>query len=290
MSVMERGLERQYQGYWTPLIYPVPKLPGAERPPPPAMDVPCSRPKFNAMNVDLGKHRELAAAVYVGCWLAWIICMFLLYELAYSFIRRWRVSECPALTLSRSARSLIYRTTCNYAHICLSHILHQLLFPSLSAPPSLVWRTRQHSRRPCRVLLLGYVRICQLSPCSSLALPCPLPFSSPSPPLLLLVCAVRDTGGRKKTTTRHDPQSTVLTPVLTTTSMPFPGLGRNAPVSGSRTPLSFELCSTIPRWGRTSLSWSKEKGKHHVLTSIKIPRSPARLPLLPATIELFPMT
>jgi len=31
-------------------------LPGAERPPPPAIDVPCSRPKFNAMNVDLGKH------------------------------------------------------------------------------------------------------------------------------------------------------------------------------------------------------------------------------------------
>jgi len=39
---------------------------------------------------------------------------------------------------------------------------------------------------------------------------------------------------------------------------------------------TFQLCSTKPRWGRTSLSsWSKEKGNHPVLASIGIPRSPA---------------
>lgn len=35
----------------------------------------------------------MAAAAYVACWLVWIFPVFIVYELVYSFARRWRVSE-----------------------------------------------------------------------------------------------------------------------------------------------------------------------------------------------------
>lgn len=40
-----------------------------------------------------GKNWALGAAAYIACWLAWITMVFILYELVYSFWRRWRVSE-----------------------------------------------------------------------------------------------------------------------------------------------------------------------------------------------------
>lgn len=40
-----------------------------------------------------GKNWALGAAAYIACWLAWITMVLVLYELVYSFWRRWRVSE-----------------------------------------------------------------------------------------------------------------------------------------------------------------------------------------------------
>ncbi|KAG1783155.1 hypothetical protein EV702DRAFT_1223961 [Suillus placidus] len=39
-----------------------------------------------------GKNWALGAAVYIACWLAWITMVFVLYELVYSFWRRWCVT------------------------------------------------------------------------------------------------------------------------------------------------------------------------------------------------------
>lgn len=133
-----------------------------------------------------GRNWELAAAAYVACWLAWIVCVFLLYELAYSFIRRWRVSECPAF--SKSAARSLCRTPADYAHLplcpcphlCLPHLLPQLPLPAPSASPGLVRRARLHPRRPCRVLLLVLPEPANRRP--SPPPRCPLP----RPPLRLL--------------------------------------------------------------------------------------------------------
>ena len=38
-----------------------------------------------------GKNWELAAAAYIACWLVWIFIICLVYELVYSFVRRWRL-------------------------------------------------------------------------------------------------------------------------------------------------------------------------------------------------------
>ena len=40
-----------------------------------------------------GRNWALGAAAYIACWFAWITVVFVVYELVYSFIRRWRVSE-----------------------------------------------------------------------------------------------------------------------------------------------------------------------------------------------------
>lgn len=40
-----------------------------------------------------GRNWALAAAAYIACWFAWIVAVIVVYEIVYSFIRRWRVSE-----------------------------------------------------------------------------------------------------------------------------------------------------------------------------------------------------
>ena len=41
-----------------------------------------------------GKNWALGAAAYIACWLVWIIVVLIVYELVFSFTRRWRVSKC----------------------------------------------------------------------------------------------------------------------------------------------------------------------------------------------------
>ena len=40
-----------------------------------------------------GRNWALGAAAYIACWFTQIFVVFLLYELIYSFVRRWRVSK-----------------------------------------------------------------------------------------------------------------------------------------------------------------------------------------------------
>jgi hypothetical protein len=41
-----------------------------------------------------GRTWTLGAAAYIFCWAAQLLGVFLLYEIVYSFTRRWRVSTC----------------------------------------------------------------------------------------------------------------------------------------------------------------------------------------------------
>lgn len=40
-----------------------------------------------------GRNWALGAAAYIACWAIWIFVVFIVYELIYSFVRRWRVSK-----------------------------------------------------------------------------------------------------------------------------------------------------------------------------------------------------
>ncbi|KAG1824927.1 uncharacterized protein BJ212DRAFT_1476216 [Suillus subaureus] len=65
-----------------------------------------------------GKNWELGAAAYIACWLAWITTVFVLYELVYSFWRRWRAKR-PLITplyLSSAAFNLASMTS--YTNFC----------------------------------------------------------------------------------------------------------------------------------------------------------------------------
>lgn len=65
-----------------------------------------------------GKNWALGAAAYIACWLAWITMVFVLYELVYSFWRRWRVKR-PLITplyLSSAAFNLASMTS--YTNFC----------------------------------------------------------------------------------------------------------------------------------------------------------------------------
>lgn len=42
-----------------------------------------------------GRNWALGAAAYIACWLVWILIITLLYEIIYSFVRRWRISKSP---------------------------------------------------------------------------------------------------------------------------------------------------------------------------------------------------
>ncbi|KAH7921692.1 hypothetical protein BV22DRAFT_1132073 [Leucogyrophana mollusca] len=65
-----------------------------------------------------GRNWALGAAAYIACWLVWILVVFIMYELVYSFYRRWRVKR-PLITplyLSSSAFNLTSMTS--YTTFC----------------------------------------------------------------------------------------------------------------------------------------------------------------------------
>lgn len=41
-----------------------------------------------------GRTWALGTAAYIACYLIWILVVFILYELVYSFARKWRLSAC----------------------------------------------------------------------------------------------------------------------------------------------------------------------------------------------------
>ncbi|KAF9267074.1 hypothetical protein L218DRAFT_995968 [Marasmius fiardii PR-910] len=69
-----------------------------------------------------GRNWALGVAAYVACWLIWIIIVFVVYELIYSFIRKWRTkrpSIFPIYT-STPARDLASMTS----YTTFSFLLH----------------------------------------------------------------------------------------------------------------------------------------------------------------------
>ncbi|XP_006456537.1 hypothetical protein AGABI2DRAFT_181129 [Agaricus bisporus var. bisporus H97] len=63
-----------------------------------------------------GRNWALAAAAYIACWVTWIVCVFLFYELAYSFIRRWRLRRPPIMPIYLSAPAYTFASLTSYTN------------------------------------------------------------------------------------------------------------------------------------------------------------------------------
>ncbi|KAJ7207873.1 hypothetical protein GGX14DRAFT_634252 [Mycena pura] len=71
----------------------------------------------------LGRNWTLAAAAYVACWLVWIFPVVIVYEIVYSFIRRWRVKRPVILPLYLSSSAFNLVSMSSFTNFCfMQHI------------------------------------------------------------------------------------------------------------------------------------------------------------------------
>ncbi|KAJ7667406.1 hypothetical protein B0H17DRAFT_1142715 [Mycena rosella] len=75
-----------------------------------------------------GRNWALAAAAYVACWLVWIFPVFVVYELVYSFARRWRVKRPIMLPLYLSSSAFSLVSMSSYTNFCFMHHLRYSAF------------------------------------------------------------------------------------------------------------------------------------------------------------------
>ncbi|CAK5277851.1 unnamed protein product [Mycena citricolor] len=75
-----------------------------------------------------GRNWELAAAAYAACWLVWIFPVFVIYELVYSFARRWRVKRPVMLPLYLSSPAFNFVCLSSYANFCFMQHLRWSAF------------------------------------------------------------------------------------------------------------------------------------------------------------------
>ena len=169
-----------------------------------------------------GRNWALATAAYIACWATWIVAVFLVYELAYSFYRRWRVSksrfafpntmisflmcaippERPLIIpiyLSSPAFSLASMTSYN-TYSFLRHIR------STAWDPERGGSIRDGIAETCWYLSQNTANIALLLPRAGLSLALLLTFSS-SPPETL---ALADSGNFPRDRTFFNPQDGAL--------------------------------------------------------------------------------
>ncbi|KII84855.1 hypothetical protein PLICRDRAFT_57382 [Plicaturopsis crispa FD-325 SS-3] len=65
-----------------------------------------------------GRNWTLGAAAYIACWAAWLFVVFIVYELIYSFYRRWRVKRPYILPLYFSSAAFNLVSMTSYSNFC----------------------------------------------------------------------------------------------------------------------------------------------------------------------------
>ncbi|KAH7907435.1 hypothetical protein BJ138DRAFT_1014511 [Hygrophoropsis aurantiaca] len=65
-----------------------------------------------------GRNWALGAAAYIACWLVWILVVFIMYEVVYSFYRRWRVKRPLITPLYLSSPGFNLASMTSYTNFC----------------------------------------------------------------------------------------------------------------------------------------------------------------------------
>ncbi|KAF5331837.1 hypothetical protein D9611_008947 [Ephemerocybe angulata] len=74
------------------------------------------------------KNWALGAAAYVASWLAWILIIFVVYEIVYSFARRWRVRRPLIFPIYISSPAYTYACMTSFNTFCLLQHLRYTAF------------------------------------------------------------------------------------------------------------------------------------------------------------------
>ncbi|KAI0086063.1 hypothetical protein BDY19DRAFT_895416 [Irpex rosettiformis] len=70
-----------------------------------------------------GRNWSLGAAAYIACWVTQVFVVFVMYELIYSFVRRWRVKRPLILPIYFSSPAFNFAAMTSYTNFCfLYHI------------------------------------------------------------------------------------------------------------------------------------------------------------------------
>ncbi|THH32764.1 hypothetical protein EUX98_g1460 [Antrodiella citrinella] len=70
-----------------------------------------------------GRNWSLGAAAYIACWFIQVFVIFVVYELVYSFIRRWRVKRPLMLPLYLSSPAFNFVAMSSYTNFCFMYYI-----------------------------------------------------------------------------------------------------------------------------------------------------------------------
>ncbi|KAI0668200.1 hypothetical protein C8Q78DRAFT_980285 [Trametes maxima] len=68
-----------------------------------------------------GRNWALAAAAYIASWFAWIFAVFVVYEVVYSFVRRWRIKRPLILPIYFSSSAFNFAAMSSYVNFCFMY-------------------------------------------------------------------------------------------------------------------------------------------------------------------------
>ncbi|KAK0441260.1 uncharacterized protein EV420DRAFT_1580522 [Desarmillaria tabescens] len=75
-----------------------------------------------------GKNWALGAAAYIFCWALQLLGVFLIYELLYSFVRRWRVKRPSIYPIYLSSPAFNFVSILSFRNFCFLHYLRYSAF------------------------------------------------------------------------------------------------------------------------------------------------------------------
>ncbi|KAF7308603.1 OPT oligopeptide transporter [Mycena chlorophos] len=76
-----------------------------------------------------GRNWALGAAAYIACWLVWIFPVVLVYEIVYSFARRWRIKRPVMLPLYLSSSGFNLVCMTSFTNFCyMQHLRYSAFF------------------------------------------------------------------------------------------------------------------------------------------------------------------
>ncbi|KAI0795920.1 hypothetical protein C8Q75DRAFT_802985 [Abortiporus biennis] len=83
-----------------------------------------------------GRNWALGAAAYIACWFTQIFVVFIVYELVYSFIRRWRIKRPLIIPIYLSSPAFNFAAMSSYSNFCFMYFIRISAFPILNSPRS----------------------------------------------------------------------------------------------------------------------------------------------------------
>ncbi|KAF7304690.1 OPT oligopeptide transporter [Mycena kentingensis (nom. inval.)] len=133
-----------------------------------------------------GKNWALGAAAYVACWLVWIFPVVIMYELVFSFARRWRIKRPVMLPLYLSSSGFNFVSMTSFTNFCFMQHLRRSAFSGEEGS----WRDGMAETFSFYSQNLPTVAL--LLPRAGLSLALLLAFSNPDPGVIALADAGRN--------------------------------------------------------------------------------------------------